>query len=109
MDFMSKLKLISRLLLGLILVITVPLAGCASGKKHESTGEYFDDAVLTTKVKASILGDSRLKVLQIDVETYKGVVQLSGFVDTAEAATRAVEMARRVRGVKMVNNSLIVK
>jgi hyperosmotically inducible protein len=106
---MNELKLISRLLLGLLLVVTIPLAGCASGKKHESTGEFFDDAVLTTKVKASILGDSRLKVLQIDVETYKGVVQLSGFVDTAEAATRAVELARRVRGVKMVNNSLIVK
>jgi osmotically-inducible protein OsmY len=106
---MNKLQLISRLLLGLVLVVTIPLAGCAGGKKHESTGEFLDDAVLTTKVKASIIGDSRLKVLQIDVETYKGVVQLSGFVDNADAANRAVELARRVRGVKMVNNSLIVK
>jgi osmotically-inducible protein OsmY len=92
-----------------MIVIAVSLSGCASGKKHESTGEFFDDAVLTTKVKASIIGDSRLKVLQIDVETYKGVVQLSGFVDTADAANRAVELSRRVKGVKMVNNSLIVK
>ncbi|WP_394754630.1 BON domain-containing protein [Crenothrix sp.] len=106
---MNKLRLITIFLLSFVLVISVSLTGCASGKKHESTGEFFDDAVLTTKVKASILGDSRLKVLQIDVETYKGVVQLSGFVDTTDAANRAVELARRVRGVKMVNNSLIVK
>ncbi|SJM94133.1 putative periplasmic or secreted lipoprotein [Crenothrix polyspora] len=106
---MNKLQLIMKFLLSFVLVIAVCLTGCASGKKHESTGEFFDDTVLTTKVKASILADSRLKVLQIDVETYKGVVQLSGFVDTTEGANRAVEMARRVRGVKMVNNSLIVK
>jgi osmotically-inducible protein OsmY len=111
MNIMNKLRLITNFLLAFVLVISLPLTvtGCASGKKHESTGEFFDDTVLTTKVKASILGDSRLKVLQIDVETYKGVVQLSGFVDTADAANRAVELARRVRGVKMVNNSLIVK
>lgn len=85
------------------------IAGCAGSKRYESTGEYLDDSVLTTKVKASILGDSRLKVMQIDVETFKGIVQLSGFVDSAEAAARAVELARTVKGVKMVNNSLIVK
>jgi osmotically-inducible protein OsmY len=55
------------------------------------------------------LGDSRLKLLQINVETFKGVVQLSGFVDSAAAAARAVELARTVKGVKSVNNSLIVK
>ncbi|MDD5579466.1 MAG: BON domain-containing protein [Methylobacter sp.] len=104
---MSKLKLIIRFLLGLLLVLSI--AGCAGSKRYESTGEYLDDSVLTTKVKASILGDSRLKVMQIDVETFKGIVQLSGFVDSAEAAARAVELARTVKGVKMVNNSLIVK
>lgn len=104
---MSKLILMKRLLVGLILVISV--VGCAGSKKHESTGEYFDDSVLTTKVKASILGDSRLKMLQINVKTFKGVVQLSGFVDSSDVATRAVELARTVKGVKMVNNSLIVK
>lgn len=96
-----------RILLGLLLIFSI--AGCAGGKKHESTGEYIDDSVLTTKVKASILGDSRLKVLQIDVESFKGIVQLSGFVDSAEAAERAVQLARTVKGVKQVNNSLIVK
>jgi hyperosmotically inducible protein len=109
MDIMNKLRLITNFLLGFVLVTAISLAGCAGSKKHESTGEYFDDMVLSTKVRASILGDSRLKVLQIDVETFKGIVQLSGFVDSADAANRAVELARRVRGVKMVNNSLIVK
>jgi len=85
------------------------IAGCAGGATHESTGEFLDDSVLTTKVKTSILGDSRLKSLQITVETFKGIVQLSGFVDSAAAATRAVELARTVKGVKSVNNSLIVK
>ena len=104
---MKKMNLIIRILLGLLLIFSI--AGCAGSKKHESTGEYLDDSVLTTKVKASILGDSRLKVLQIDVESFKGIVQLSGFVDSAEAAERAVHLARTVKGVKQVNNSLIVK
>lgn len=100
---MSKLKLI----IGILLVMLI--AGCAGGSTHESTGEFLDDSVLTTKVKTSILGDSRLKSMQITVETFKGVVQLSGFVDSAAAATRAVELTRTVKGVKSVNNSLIVK
>lgn len=106
---MNKQRLMARVLSSCLLVLAMMLVACAGSKKYESTGEYLDDAVLTTKVKTSILGDSKLKVLQIDVETFKGVVQLSGFVDTADAANRAVELARRVRGVKMVNNSLIVK
>ncbi len=104
---MKKFNLIIRFLLGLLLIISI--AGCSGSKRHESTGEYLDDSVLTTKVKASILGDSKLKVLQIDVETFKGIVQLSGFVDSQEAAERAVHLARTVKGVKQVNNSLIVK
>jgi len=104
---MSILNLILRLLISLVLVVSV--AGCAGGKKHESTGEYLDDSAITTKVKASILGDSKVKVFQINVKTFKGVVQLSGFVDSSEMAARAAELARTVKGVKMVNNSLIVK
>ncbi len=104
---MSKLNLILRLLICLVLVVSV--AGCAGGKRHESTGEYLDDSAITTKVKASILGDSKLKVFQIDVETFKGNVQLSGFVDSSEMATKAADLARRVKGVKVVNNSLLVK
>ena len=100
---MSKLKLI----IGFLLAMTI--AGCSGGATHESTGEYMDDAALTVKVKTSILGDSKLKLLQISVETFKGIVQLSGFVDSAGAAARAVQLARTVKGVKSVNNSLIVK
>lgn len=100
---MSKFKFLAGFLLALL------IAGCAGGPTSESTGEYLDDLALSTKVRTSILGDSRLKVLQISVETFKGVVQLSGFVDSAGASTRAVELARTVKGVKSVNNSLIVK
>jgi osmotically-inducible protein OsmY len=100
---MNKFKMI------MVFLLAIVIAGCAGGTTHESTGEYLDDSVLTTKVKTSILGDSRLKLLQINVETFKGVVQLSGFVDSAPAAARAVELARTVKGVKSVNNSLFVK
>jgi osmotically-inducible protein OsmY len=100
---MKKFKVIMAFLL------VIMIAGCAGGATKESTGEYFDNATLTTKVKTSILGDSRLKLMQITVESYKGVVQLSGFVDSAAASARAAELARTVKGVKSVNNSLIVK
>ena len=104
---MSKLNLILRLLISLVLVASV--AGCAGGKTYESTGEYIDDSAITSKVKASILKDPKLKVFQINVKTFKGTVQLSGFVDSTGMATRAAEIARTVKGVKVVNNSLIVK
>ncbi|MBK8815316.1 MAG: BON domain-containing protein [Methylococcaceae bacterium] len=104
---MRNLKLVFLFLLSFSLAISV--AGCAGSKTHESTGEYFDDSILTNKVKLSIVGDPKLKSLDISVETFKGVVQLSGFVSSSEAATRAVDLARRVKGVKQVNNSLIVK
>ncbi len=89
-------------------MVTV-LTGCAGGKTYESTGEYLDDSVVTSKVKAAILKDPKLKLFQINVETFKGVVQLSGFVNSNESAKRAVDLTRRVKGVKQVNNSLIVK
>jgi osmotically-inducible protein OsmY len=104
---MKKFNSILGFLLGLLIILS--LAGCAGSKHHESTGEYLDDSVLTTKVKTSILGDSKLKVMQIEVESFKGIVQLSGFVDSQAAADRAVKLARTVPGVKQVNNSLIVK
>ncbi len=66
-------------------------------------------SALTTKVKATILGDSKLKFFQINVKSFRGVVQLSGFVDSPTAVERAVELTRKIKGVKSVNNSLIVK
>jgi osmotically-inducible protein OsmY len=104
---MPKFKLITLFLVSLLAVTT--LSGCAGGKTYESTGEYLDDSVISTKVKTSLLNDPKVKLLHINVETFKGVVQLSGFVNNNEAATRAVDLARRVKGVKQVNNSLIVK
>ncbi|MBA3004763.1 MAG: BON domain-containing protein [Desulfurivibrio sp.] len=83
--------------------------GCVSTQKQESTGQYIDDSVITTKVKAGILDEQKLKTLQINVKTFKGVVQLSGFVDSTQSATKAGEVARRVEGVKDVKNDLIVK
>jgi len=91
--------------IGLIAVFV----GCASTPKREGTGEYVDDAAITTKVKAAILNEPTLKVFQINVETFKGEVQLSGFVDAAQSVKKAGEVARGVKGVKSVKNSLIVK
>lgn len=104
---MNKVNLIIRFLLGLVLLMSI--AGCAGSKVTESTGEYFDDSMVTTKVKAAILADSRLKLMDITVTTFKGAVQLSGFVDSTAVATRAVQVVRTVKGVKVVNNSLVVK
>lgn len=91
------------------LVLLFSFMGCASTRTSEGPGEYVDDSAITTKVKSAILMDSSLKVMQINVETFKGEVQLSGFVDSQQSATKAVEVARGVKGVVKVKNSLIVK
>ncbi|MCG6534090.1 MAG: BON domain-containing protein [Syntrophales bacterium LBB04] len=77
--------------------------------KHESTGEYVDDSVITTKIKSLLAGDDFLKSFQISVKTRKGIVQLSGFVNSQQAADKAGEIARSVKGIKSVKNNLIVK
>ena len=95
-----------------ILVLTIVLAsawGCGSTTKTEGTGEYVDDSVITTKVKAAIFNDSTLKVNEINVETFKGVVQLSGFVSSQANIDKAVELARGVAGVKSVKNDMKLK
>jgi len=83
--------------------------GCAATQKHESTGQYVDDSVITTKVKTAIFNEESLKTLQISVKTYQGVVQLSGFVDSAKSVSKAGEVARRVDNVVAVKNDLLVK
>lgn len=83
--------------------------GCASTAKQEGTGEYVDDVLITSKVKAAILGESTLKSAEINVETFKGIVQLSGFVSSQAAASKAVEVTRAVKGVKSVKNDMHVK
>jgi len=91
-----------------IALVTV-FFGCASTPTREGTGEYVDDSAITTKVKAAILNEPTLKVFQINVETFKGTVQLSGFVDSSQSIKRAGEVARGVKGVQSVKNNLIVK
>ena len=94
----------------LVLVMFIAaLVACASTAKQSSTGEYVDDSVITTKVKTKLAADDFLKSFQIGVETYKGVVQLSGFVNSRAAVDKAVEIARTVKGVTSVKNDLIVK
>ncbi len=104
---MKKRNIFIHCLLLLILIAT--FVACASTSKQESTGEYVDDSVITTKVKTLLAGDDFLKSFKISVETYKGAVQLSGFVNTQKAADKAVEIAGSVKGVRSVKNSLIVK
>ena len=89
-------------------VVTL-LASCSMFSGRETPGQYVDDATITSKVKADILGDPALKVLQVNVETMQGVVQLSGFVDSPRSETKAVEIARHVTGVKSVKDDLVVK
>jgi osmotically-inducible protein OsmY len=104
---MVKLQRILKLLVCIGLITA--FMGCASTRTHESTGGYVDDSVITTKVKSAIFTDPALKVFQINVETFKGEVQLSGFVDSREMAKKAGEVARSVPGVVGVKNNLIVK
>ena len=92
-----------------IVALVAAIAACGSTSKQESTGEYVDDSVITTKVKTLLAADDFLKSFQIGVETYKGTVQLSGFVASDQAASKAVDITRSVNGVKSVKNDLIVK
>ncbi len=92
-----------------LLIFIAVFVACASTSTRESTGEYVDDSIITTKVKSKLAADDFLKSFEISVETYKGTVQLSGFVNTQKAVDKAVEIARGVKGVKSVKNDLIVK
>ena len=104
---MNKRTIVIRYLLVLMLMVT--FVACASTPKQEGTGEFVDDSVITTKVKAQLAADDFLKSFAIGVETRKGIVQLSGFVDSQNAVNKAVQITRDVKGVKSVKNSLIVK
>jgi osmotically-inducible protein OsmY len=89
--------------------LLVSLAACAPTPTREGTGEYIDDSVITGKVKAAFAADPTVKATQVQVETFKGTVQLSGFVDSRESAQKAVEIARGVKGVKSVKNDTVVR
>jgi osmotically-inducible protein OsmY len=93
----------------LILMLIATFVACASTRTQESSGEYVDDSVITTKVKSLLAADDFLKSFQISVETYKGTVQLSGFVNSQQAVDKAGQIATSVKGVTSVKNDLIVK
>ena len=104
---MKKGSIVIRYFVVLMLIAT--FVACASTSKQEGTGEYVDNSVITAKVKSLLAADDFLKSFQIGVETYKGTVQLSGFVDSQQAVNRAGEIARSVEGVESVKNHLQVK
>ncbi len=104
------MKPISKFFSALFLAVTlVSVVGCAGTPQREATGEYVDDTVITTKVKAAILNEPTLKVAEINVETFKGTVQLSGFVNSQGDINKAVQVARGVGGVKSVKNDMRLK
>ena len=104
------MKQVSKVLSAIFLAVTlVSVVGCASTSQKEGTGEYIDDSVITAKVKAAIFNEPTLKVAEINVETFKGVVQLAGFVRSPSDITRAGTVARGVRGVVSVKNDLRLK
>jgi len=91
-----------------ILLVSV-LSGCGSSSTQEGTGEYVDDTVITTKVKAAIFEEASLKSAEINVETYKGVVQLGGFVNSQADINKAVALTHDVKGVTSVKNDMHLK
>jgi osmotically-inducible protein OsmY len=104
---MKKSHVVIRFLF--VLMMIAAFVACASTPKQSSTGEVVDDSVITTKIKSELAADELLKAFQVSVETRKGIVELSGFVDSQKAKDKAGEIARGVGGVKSVKNALIVK
>jgi osmotically-inducible protein OsmY len=90
-------------------VLFAALAACASTSKQEGMGEYVDDTVITGRVKAALVADPALKATEINVETFKGTVQLSGFVAEPDHIGKAVALAHGIKGVKVVRNDILIK
>lgn len=103
------MNITKKIATGLFVASLFAVAGCASTSTREGTGEYVDDTMLTAKVKASIFNEPSLKSTEINVETFKGTVQLSGFVAQPSDIARAGELARGIKGVTAVKNDIRVK
>ena len=104
------MKPFSKFISAVFLAVSLgTVVGCASTSTQQGTGEFVDDAVITTKVKALIIEDPLTKVLEIKVKTFKGEVQLSGFVSSRAAANRAIELARSVKCVTSVKDDMQIK
>lgn len=104
---MSKKQYIGRIFLGILLLAL--LAGFTANTNRQTAGRFIDDSVITSGVEAEMTNDPVLKTLRIDVESFRGVVLLSGFVDSSQTAGRAVKLANSVNGVNAVKNSIVVK
>jgi len=104
---MKNMSVVVRYFVVLMLIAT--FVACASTSKQEGAGEYVDNSVITSKIKSKLAADDFLKSFEIGVETYKGIVQLSGFVDSQRAIDKAGQIARSVDGVKSVKNNLRIK
>jgi osmotically-inducible protein OsmY len=103
------MKIAQRFTAILVAAAALSLSACAPTATSEGTGEYIDDTVITSKVKAAFAADPTVKATEVQVETFKGTVQLSGFVESRESAQKAVQLAREVKGVKEVRNNTVIK
>ena len=103
------MRLTNRFVTFILAILLASLLGCAGTPTKGGTGEYVDDTVITTKVKAAIFNEPSLKSAEINVETFKGVVQLTGFVSSRADINKAVEVARGVKGVTSVRNDMRLK
>jgi osmotically-inducible protein OsmY len=103
------MSLSNRFVTFIFAILMASMLGCAGTSTKEGTGEYVDDTVVTTKVKAAIFNEPSLKSAEINVETFKGVVQLTGFVSSRAAIDKAVEVTRGVSGVTSVRNDMRLK
>ena len=100
---------IERITTAILALAFVSVLGCAGNAKQESTGEYFSDSWITTKVKTALVNDSQVKSTEVNVETFKGAVQLSGFVSSDAAMRQAVKVAQGVEGVTTVKNDMRIR
>ena len=103
------MKSFNRFATFFFVIVLASLLGCASTATQEEPGEYVDDTILTSKMKATIFNDPALSSAEINVETFKGVVQLSGFVNSREDINKAIQVARGVKGVTSVKNDMRLK
>ena len=103
------MKIAQRFTTILVTAAVLGLAACAPTAHRQGTGEYIDDAVITSKVKAAFAADPTVKATEVKVDTFKGTVQLSGFVESRESAQKAVQLAREVQGVREVRNNTSIK
>lgn len=97
------------LLVTTVSVATITTTGCSRSQYKRTSGEYLDDQTLTARVKSALFQDPNVSGFQVNVDSYKGTVSLSGFVDTAAQKARAEDVARQVSGVRQVQNNLSVR